>query len=106
VVVSLLCLVRCVLGFAQAPGPFDVPAPIAFLVLIAALLSPRSRSAFSTDPRKWRWTALPGEPGASPHARTGLRNIESCKGTRRKLRTSLEPTGAVDTVLGLPNRKH
>ena len=37
VVVSLLCLIRGVLGFVQVQGPFDVAAPIAFLVLIAAL---------------------------------------------------------------------
>lgn len=37
VVVSVVCLVRGVLGLAQVQGPFDVAAPIAFLVLVGAL---------------------------------------------------------------------
>jgi hypothetical protein len=37
VVVSLVCLVRGVLGFVPVHSAFDVAAPVAFLVLIAAL---------------------------------------------------------------------
>jgi hypothetical protein len=54
-VVSLLCLIRGVLGFAHVQGPFDVAAPIAFLILIAALSIRMLRrwplSARSSDPR-------------------------------------------------------